>query len=178
MERSSELFCVLDHIFSHTSIALFLLWPSSLIPFLVVIATLSAFVLLLPVIAFFYRPSIPLLNFLVFGCLLPTWDLSFLKMRNVCSSTVSSHQGLAHCLLFLPDTQECICLNPICGSYLQEHLPTPMFPNWSRNSWCSTCCCITYFYSEVLHVHFMDVGDISSVRTSAGREDVGHKMIP
>ena len=81
LERSPEWFCVLDHLYPCTLVALLVLWPSPLISFLKVMAALSAFVLLLPVIVF-YRPFMPLISYLVFVCLDPRWNLCFLNLRN------------------------------------------------------------------------------------------------
>jgi len=104
-------------------------------------------------------------------------------MRNIHSGTVEFSTGLRTMLAFPMQISflthknafACITLvahnHPVICSCLQEHLPSLMFPNWSRKSRCSTWHSVPYFYSAVLHVWFIDVGlSLSSVRASAGME--------
>ena len=107
-ERSPELFCRLGHILPCTSIALFLLWPPSLKPFLKAMAALSAFVLLLPVVAvvFFWRPATPLIDRFIFVCLRPRiGELVFLEPEECETAVVVWVQecsaGLCTLLAFL-----------------------------------------------------------------------------
>ena len=105
-------------------------------------------------------------------------------MRNVHSGTSELSPGLCTMLAFLawhirmhlPASHFVAHSHLVIYSCVQEHLPILMFPNHSRNSWRSTWRCVTYFYPAVLHTGFIDVGDISFVRASAGKEDGGVEL--
>ena len=113
-------------------------------------------------------------------------------MRNVPSGTGELSPGLCTMLAF-PMEISCLthknavaCIisvahsHPVIYSCLQVHLPTLMFPDWSRNSRRSTRHCVTHFYSAVLHAWFIDVGLLSELQLlcSMGAVEIYHEIQP